>query len=59
MHLAVPIAVAHLYHIQCALTQGVKDRYWLLADFHQEISDRSVIVALTVARPTHLVEIVR
>ena len=59
IHLAVPGAVAHLYHIQCALTQGVKDRYWILADFHQEIRDQSVLVEQTVARPTHLAEIIR
>ena len=39
MHLAVPGAVLHLYHIQSALAQVRKDRSWLLADFHQEISD--------------------
>ena len=57
-HRAVPGAVAHLYHIQRALTQGGKDRAWLLADFHQEISDWSALVAQTVARPTHLAAIV-
>ena len=29
MHLAVPVAVAHLFHIQCALNQGGVDRAWL------------------------------
>ena len=59
IHLAVPRGVAHLYHIQHALTQGVTDRAWLLADFHREISDWSALVAQTVARLTHLAEIVR
>ena len=34
IHLTVPGAVAHIYHIQRALTQGGKYRAWLLADFH-------------------------
>ena len=59
MNLEVPGAVAHLYHIQCALTQVGKDRAWILVDFHQEISGWSPLVAQTVARPTHLAEIVR
>ena len=58
-HRAVPGAVAHLYHIQRALTQGGKDRTWLLEDLHWEISDWSALVAQTVARPTHIAEIVR
>ena len=34
MHLAVPGAVEHLYHIQRALTQIGKDRTLLSAEFH-------------------------
>ena len=34
MHLTVTGAVAHLYHIQRALTQGEKYRAWLSTDFH-------------------------
>ena len=37
MHLAVPGAVAHLYHIQSALAQEGEDRSWLLSYFHREI----------------------
>ena len=59
MHLAVPGAVAHLYHIQSALTKGGKDRGCLPADFHHEISDWSTLVAQMVAITTHLSEIVR
>ena len=33
MHLSVPGAVAHLFHIQRALNQGGVDRAWLLPDF--------------------------
>ena len=35
MHLAVPGAVAHLYHIHSALAQGGEDRSWLLSYFHR------------------------
>ena len=34
MHLAVPGAVAQLYHIHSALKQGGKYRDWILADYH-------------------------
>ena len=34
MHLTVTGAVAHLYHIQRALTQGEKYRAWLSTEFH-------------------------
>ena len=34
VHLAVPRALAHLYHIQRTLTQVGKDWAWILADFH-------------------------
>ena len=59
MHLEMPGAVAHLYYIQRALTQGGKDRAWLLAEFHWEIYDWSALVAQKVARPMHLAEIIR
>ena len=59
MHLTVPGAVAHLYYIQCTFTQGGKYRAWLLVYFHWQISNWSALVAQTVARPTHLAEIVR
>ena len=40
IHIAVPVAVAHLYHIQSALFLGVGgvDRAWLSPEFHQEIA---------------------
>ena len=59
MYIAVPGAVAHLYHIQRALTQGGKDRAWLLAEFHRGIDNWSALVAQAFPRPTHLAEIVR
>ena len=39
MHLVVPGAVAHLYHIQSKLTQVGADRAWLYPEFHHEIVD--------------------
>ena len=37
MHLAVPGAVARLYHIQRALARARTDRAWLYPAFHHEI----------------------
>ena len=34
IHLAVPGAVAHLFHVQRALNQGGVDQAWLSPDFH-------------------------
>ena len=34
VHLAVPGAVAHLYHIQRALAQAGAERAWLSPEFH-------------------------
>ena len=49
MYLAVPRAVAHLYHIQRALTQGGKYKAWLLGEPHREIDNWGALVAQTVA----------
>ena len=35
MNLEVPGAVAHLYKIHRALTQGWEERVWLSADFYR------------------------
>ena len=59
MYIAVPGAVAHIYHIQRAITQGGKDRAWLLAEFHRGIDEWRALVAQAFPRPTHLAEIVR
>ena len=59
MHLAVPGAVAHLYHIQCVLAQVGADRAWLSPYFHREIADWRILAEKTADRPTHLTEIVR
>ena len=59
MQLAVPGAVAHLYHIQRALSQAGTDRAWLSRDFHREIVDLTTLADQTADRPTHLAESVR
>ena len=53
MHLVVPGAVAHLFHIHCALNQEGVERAWLPSDFHQELALQAA------SRLTHLAEIVR
>ena len=59
MHLAVPGAVAHLYHIQRALSQTGTDRAWLSPDFYREIPDWPTLADQTADRPIHLDKIVR
>ena len=59
MHLAVPGAVAHLFHIQRALNQGGLDRAWLSPAFHRELSDWKALALQAASWPTHLAEIVR
>ena len=54
MHLVVPGAVAHLFHIQRALNQGGVDRAWLSPAFHRELVDWKAIALQAVSRPTHL-----
>ena len=58
MHQAVPGAVAHLYHIQQALSQAGADRAWLSPDFHWEIADWNMLANQTANLPTHLADIV-
>ena len=56
IHLAVPGAVAHLFHIQCALNQGGGERACLSPDFHWELADWKVLALQAASWPTHLVE---
>ena len=58
VHLAVPGAVAHLYHIQRALAQAGTDRAWLSPALHCEIADWKMLAYQTSDRPTHLAKIV-
>ena len=50
--------MAHLYHIQRALSQAGTDRAWLSQDFHREIADWTTLADQTSDRPTHLAKIV-
>ena len=59
VHLVVPGAVAHLFHIQRALNQGGVDQAWLSPDFHRELADWKVLALQAASQPTHLAEIVR
>ena len=58
MHLAVPEAVAHLFHIQRALNQGGVDRVWLSPAFHCKLVDQKALALQAASRPTHLAEII-
>ena len=58
IHLAVPGAVAHLFHIQRALNQGVVDWVWLSPALHRKLSDWKSLSLQAASRPTHLAEIV-
>ena len=60
MHLAMPGAVAHLFHIQSALNYGGGvDRAWISPAFHSKISDWKALALQVASRPMHLAEIVR
>ena len=59
MYLAVSGVVAHLYHLQRALSQAGNDKAWLSLEFYPDISDWRVLAEQTASRPTHLAEIVR
>ena len=57
MHLVVPGAVAHLFQIQCAMTQGGVDQAWLSPALHCEIADCRGLTLQAAARPTDLANI--
>ena len=57
MHLAVSIAVDHLFHIQFALNQRGLERVWLSLSFHCELTHWKVLTLQLASRPTHLAEI--
>ena len=58
MHLVVPGAVAHLFHIQRALNQVEMDRVWLSPDFHRYLTYWKALTLQAASRLTHLAEIV-
>ena len=60
VHHAVPGAVAHLYHVQRALSQGGGvDQACLLPESHCNMVDWRALVVKTSARLTHMAEISR
>ena len=58
MHIAVPGAVDHLFHIQRALNQGGVNRVWLSLVFHRELVDCKALALQVASMPTHLADIV-
>ena len=59
MHLKVPGAVDHLFHIQHALYQGGVDRVWLSLAFHCKLAEWKALALQAAYRPTNMAEIVR
>ena len=59
MHLAIPGAVDHLFHIKRALNQGGVYQVWLFQAFNHELTDWKALAFQAESRPTHLPEIVR
>ena len=58
MHLAVPGEVAHIYHIQRALTQEGTDRAWISPYLHHDIAEWKTLAEQTADQPTHLAKII-
>ena len=58
MHLTVPWAVAHPFHIQRALNKGGVERAWLSLAFHSDLVNWKALALQTASRLTHLAKIV-
>ena len=54
MHLVVPRAVFHLFHIQHALNQEGVDWAWLYPAFHRKLAYWKTLALPVASRPTHL-----
>ena len=59
MHLTVPGAVEHPFHIQRALNLGGVDRAWIYLAFHSKFADWKELALQTESQLAHLAEIVR
>ena len=59
MHLAIPSAIGHFYHIQRALTTANHKTAYLSAAFHQDIAHWQGLCTRMRLRPTFLAEIVQ
>ena len=58
MHLVVPGAVAHLYHVQRTVAQEGAGRSWLSPDFYREIANWRMLTEQTANQLTHLADII-
>ena len=58
MHITVPGAVVHPFHIQNTLNQGGVYWVWILPSFHCELADWKDLSLRAASWPTHLEEIV-
>ena len=59
MHLAIPGAIGHFYHIQMALTKANRRTAYLSKDFHNDIAHWRLLCSRMKHRPTYLAEIVQ
>ena len=59
MHLAIPSAIGHFYHIQSALTKANKRTAYLSNDFHHEVAHWKTLLTQMRHRPTYIAEIVK
>ena len=59
MHLAIPGAIGHFYHIQMALTKANRRTAYLSKGFHQDIAHWRLLCSRMKHRPTYLAEIVQ
>ena len=59
MHLAIPSAIGHFYHIQMALTTENRKTAYLPTAFHQDVTHWQLLCNRMKLRPTYLVEIVQ
>ena len=59
MHLAIPGAIGHFYHIQMALTKANRRTTYLSKDFHRDIAHWRLLCSRMKQRPTYLAEIVQ
>jgi hypothetical protein len=59
MHLAIPGAIGHFYHIQKALTHASTTSAYLSNDFHEDIAHWRTLVNAMALRPTYIAEIVQ
>ena len=59
MHLAIPGAIGHFYHIQKALTHASSTKAYISNDFHADIAHWQTLINAMASRPTYLAEIVQ